>query len=337
MATSRYEIDPHNRLVVRETGRKSRLSRYRHVLDGRFRIGADNTLEYHIKAPSCGAADAHNFPHQLRFKGDWSLTDGDNLKLTLNKWGRQTFGDELILKGEAIKAGAGSLCFAVTQKTKETARSTYILTFEGKWQADSDNRITFRIKREKKKYDVLTFDGIWKLNRRHKIVYEYVSRRGGRLRRGSLLFDGFWDITGKGVLTYYMDWKGKSRFDFRIGRGIAEKDRIKFEIGIGMSRRDRPARKDIIIYGRWAVRKGIGLAFEVRRGGPQVPAMKFEAEARLVKGSTIKFSLRRNEGESLGMEFTISKSMLGGHGGSFIRFLRRKKERAVYIGTGFTW
>ena len=52
------------------------------------------------------------------------------LKLTLDKWRRQTFGDELTLKGRIIKADAHSLAFAITGRVKGDAASTYILKLE---------------------------------------------------------------------------------------------------------------------------------------------------------------------------------------------------------------
>lgn len=356
----RYEVDPHNRLIVRESGRKTRLSRFRHVIEGRFKIGKGNTLLYHIKAPSIGIAKERNLPHQLKFKGNWSLTEDHNLRLTLNKWRRQTFGDELTLKGEIIKIDAHSLLFAVTQRTKENVTSTCILKFEGSWQADEYNRLIFRMRREKDRRDMLVFDGIWELGPKNRIVYHYEipssakaspfakvsgdrsegrrnTRYKMRKKKRSLLFNGSWNYTKRGVLTYQLDLKGKSAFDFKIGKGIVKDNAIKFEIGIGISRRQKPIKKDIILYGKWRIKKGTGLIFETKYGDSHFSEMKFEAEARLINGSRIKFVLKNEKGRDLGMKFTLSKTMLKGIGESFIRFLRNRKERAVYIGAGYMW
>jgi hypothetical protein len=46
MQKVRYEIDPHNRLVVKEAGKKTKLPRFRQVLDGHFKVAKDNTLIY---------------------------------------------------------------------------------------------------------------------------------------------------------------------------------------------------------------------------------------------------------------------------------------------------
>ncbi|MBL7071461.1 MAG: hypothetical protein ISS26_04750 [Candidatus Omnitrophica bacterium] len=326
----RYEVDPHNRLIVRKEEKKSKVSRFRHVIEGRFRIGKDNTLLYHIKAPS---PDPAGVPHQLKLKGSWSLADDHNLKLTLNKWGRQTFGDEITLTGNIIKADSHSLLFSVTQRTKENASSTHILRFEGNWQADKNNRLTFRIKKEKKRYDVLVFNGIWEINRKNQIVYSYTRGK----KRHSLLIKGRWDYSRKGILTYDLDLKGSSHFDFKVGGGIAKKGLIIFETGVGISRRAMPVKKQIILYGCWRIRKKIGLIFEMRHDGSRPEILKFEAEARLAGRSKIIFTLKDEAGKGLGLSLTISRTMLKGCGESFIRILRSAKEQAVYIGAGFTW
>ena len=339
MAKLRFEVDPHNKLI-------RGISKFRHVIDGRFKIGKGNALLYHIKAPSDTAAKEADLPHQLKFKGSWSLTKDHNLRLTLDKWRRQTFGDELTLKGEIIRADVHSLSFAVTQRTKENTVSTYILKLEGSWQADKNNRLTFRVKKEEGRFDLLVFDGIWEVNRKHRIVYHYEKKltKRGESKRRSLVFKGFWNITRRNALTYLLDLKGKSlpagrqsAFDFRVGHGIVEKGAIKFEIGIGISRRQRPVKKDIILYGKWKIKKGLGLIFEIMNPGGRASAMKFEAEAKLAGASRIKFTLKNETGKDLGLALTLSKEMLKGAGESFIRFLHNKKEKAVYVGTGFMW
>ena len=54
MPKVRYEVDPHSRLIIKKTGRKSQVPKYRHVADGRFKIGKKNSLTYHIKKSKDG-------------------------------------------------------------------------------------------------------------------------------------------------------------------------------------------------------------------------------------------------------------------------------------------
>ena len=83
MEKLKYEFDPHNRLTVRSDALKG----VRRVLDGQFKISEYNTLSYHVKAPF--PADIKE-PHQVKLKGDWSLTKDHKLRLTLDQLSRQT-------------------------------------------------------------------------------------------------------------------------------------------------------------------------------------------------------------------------------------------------------
>ena len=152
MQKLRYEVDPHNRLIVSETGKKLPLTRFRRVFDGRFKTGPNSTLIYHIKGPMYGLEAKRKAPHQLKLRGKWSLTKNHHLKLTLNKWRRQTFGDELTIQGEIIAAEANSLLFAVTTRSEKNLDSRYILRLRGIWQADEVNRLIFRVRKIKVSY-----------------------------------------------------------------------------------------------------------------------------------------------------------------------------------------
>ena len=51
MKKIQYETDPHNRLVIAGSGKKSGLPKFRQVIDGRFKIDEKNDLSYRVKAP----------------------------------------------------------------------------------------------------------------------------------------------------------------------------------------------------------------------------------------------------------------------------------------------
>ena len=138
-----YEIDPYNRLIINKSGKKSELSRFRQVLDGRFKVDKNNTLTYHIKAP---VPQGTELPHQVKLEGKWVLDKDHNLCISLNKLCRETLGDKLTLKGEIVDTSKNSLAFILTTRTKDNMQSIYILQLKGAWQADKNNRLTFRNK-----------------------------------------------------------------------------------------------------------------------------------------------------------------------------------------------
>jgi hypothetical protein len=263
MQKLRYEIDPHNRLLVSERGRKASFTYFRRALDGRFKVDKNNTLSYHIKAP---VPRDMNIPHQVKLKGEWSLTGNHDLKLTLDKWGRQTFGDRLTLRGNIIDVNKNSVLFGLTTWKKEGTRSTYTIRLQGSWQADKHNRLTFRVKKEERKHDILILNGIWEINKNHRIIYQY--KKAHLIRKTkkthTLAFKGYWDIEDKARISYIIDRNTNSIFNFKTSLGLFKGNYIKYELGIGLSKRPKPIKRTITLYGTWKIKKNIGLIFEVK-------------------------------------------------------------------------
>jgi len=336
MIKLRYDTDPHNRVIIKNGGRRTPLPRFRYVIEGTFRIGEGNSLLYHVKAPVQVGRNI-TLPHQLKFKGTWSLTKDHDLKLTLNKWRRQTIGDEITLQGEIIHVDAYSLAFAVTQRTEAGAYITNILRLRGWWQADRDNRITFRVAKGQGRSDELVFGGIWEVKRRHRLAYTYKRYRTARgLKRHTVKFRGYWRMMRRNVLTYQMAYGNAAAFNFRVGTGIVRRNNITFDVGIGRSKRGRPSRKSVVLYGNWRIVKGSWLFFDIEYDKGVIRAMKFGAYATIFGNNKIRFVLKNEAGKNLGITFTLSKRFLG-NGKTFMKFLYGKKEKAVYIGAGFEW
>lgn len=173
MTKLRYEVDPHNRLVLKGAGERSGVNRFRRVLDGAFKIGGGNSLLYHIKAPAAGFERGLKLPHQVRLDGKWSLTKNHDLKLTLNNWRRQALGDELTLAGQILQAQANSLLFVLTTRTRDNRTHTNILKLQGRWQADKCNRLEFELEKSGSSGGALTLGSAWEVNKRRQLVYRY--------------------------------------------------------------------------------------------------------------------------------------------------------------------
>ncbi|UCB56869.1 MAG: hypothetical protein JSV30_06660 [Candidatus Omnitrophota bacterium] len=335
MPKLRYEVDPHNRLVVSGTDKKLPLGRFRRVFDGRFKIGPGNTLIYHIKGPMYGLGPEEKTPHQVKLRGKWALTKNHDLVLTLDKWRRQRIGDELTLQGEVIAAEASSLLFAVTTRSEKDLASTYLLKLQGIWQADEHNRLIFRVKRGQGRHDTLIFEGIWEINKHHRIIYHYKKAQLTRKKTldKTITFKGYWDIVRRNRLSYNLSLDNKSGFDFKTGLGRLDKGYIKYEIGIGVT----PVRRIVILFGKWKIKKNTGLLFEIEyeKGKPQ--AIIFGAEARLTKQDKIEFKLKNIFHKDLGMELKLSRRLIKGDGEAFLKLLRDKEEVSVYVGGAWRW
>ena len=346
MEKVRYEIDPHNRLVVEETitkrkkkvtdSRKTRLHRFRKVLDGRFKTGSNNTLTYHVKAPV--PRDA-TIPHQVKLRGKWSLDKNHDLQLTLDKLGRRTLGDQLTLQGDIIDVRKNSLLFAVTTRTKENVRSTYGLKLEGSWQADRNNRLTFRMKKEKGLHDILIFDNIWEINKDHQIIYQYKKAHlvRKRMKLHTLTFKGHWDIRDKARISYVIDRDSESAFNFKPSIGIFRDGYIKYEVGVGLSHKPNPVTQTVTLFGTWKLRKNAGLLFEVEYENGKVHAITFGADAKLTAKDTISLRLKSVANEDIGAELRLSHKILKGDGEAFLRGLKSKREAAIFAGAGWRW
>ena len=336
MEKVRYETDPHNRLVIKKTGKKTKLPRFRRVLNGRFKVANDNTLTYHIKVP---IPEDIRAPHQVKLRGKWSLTKNHDLRLTLDKWRRQTFGDQLTLQGDIIDVSKNSLLFALTTRTKDGAQSIYALKLQGSWQADRNNRLTFRVKKGQDKYDILTFDGIWKIGKNYQIIYQY---KKAQLRRKpkkihTLIFKGRWDIKDKARISYAIDRNTNSVFNFKISLGIFKDKYIKYELGIGLSHKPKPIKRTITLFGTWKIKRNIGLIFEVEYENKKVNTIVFGTKAKLTEKDTVSFKLRNKINRGIGAELELSHKILKGDGQAFLRLLKSKREYTILVGVGWGW
>lgn len=331
-----YEIDPYNRLIINKNDKKSKLSRFRQVLDGRFKIDKNNTVSYHIKAPMPKGTE---IPYQVKLQGKWSLSEDHNLRLALNKWGRETLGDKLTLQADIIDTAKNSIAFALTTRTKENTQSIYILKLKGAWQADKHNRLTFRVQREQGSHDILTFKGGWEINKQHQIIYQYEKAHLIRKRKRihTLIFKGHWNIKDKARINYVLDQRSNSIFAFKTSVGIFKDKYIKYEVGIGVSRKPKPIKRVLILFGKWKIKKGVGLIFEVEYANKKIHTIVFGAEAKLTAKDSISFKLKNEQNKDIRVQVQLSRKMLKGDGLAFLRFLKSKGETAVTIGAGFRW
>ncbi|MCK4463290.1 MAG: hypothetical protein KAU58_03160 [Candidatus Omnitrophica bacterium] len=337
MEKVKYGIDPHNKLIIEETKRKTKLPGFRRILDGKFKVNKNNTLIYHIKSP---LPHDINAPHQVKLRGRWSLTENHSLRFTLDKWRRQTFGDQLILRGDITDVNKNSVEFSVTTTTKDNVRSTHVLKLRGRWQADKHNRLIFMVKKEHQRYDTLTFNGAWQINKNHEIIYQYQKARLIRKLKKihTLTLKGYWDIKEKMRVSYVIDRNTNSAFDFRTRLAIFKDDYIKYAIGIKLSRRPGPVKQTITLFGRWKVKKNVGLVFEVKYGNRKIQKIVFGAEVKITNRDTILFKLKNNvDNEDIGIKLELGHKILKGDGQAFIRLLKSKRESVVLIGAGLKW
>lgn len=297
-AKVRYEVDPHNRLIIAEVAKKSKVPKYRYLVDGRFRIGKKNSLIYHIKK-----SQDSNVPQQIKFSGDWSLDKNHDLILTLNKWGNQIAGNKLTIKGKLIDAKGNKLLFAAVTKTPDNRTHIYVLKLSGSWYADKYNRLSFDVEKEKGLYDGLILRGVWEVNKQGQLIYKYTKRnlRTKQEQTHILFFKGRWDIVDRFRLSYLL------------------------------------GRNNITITGRWKIDKRKGFLFEVEYEKDRIHTIAFSATLKLNKRNRLEVRLKSKRGEDLGIKLTLSQNLLKGYGEAFLKALASGKELALHAGIGFIW
>jgi len=337
MAKVKYELDPHNRLIASGGLKGPGVFKYRRVTEGRLTVGGNNDLIYHVKSPVDGDGTESGLPHQVKFRGRWSLSQGDKLVYTLTKWRRASLGDELTLKGQFVKADSGSLTFACSGRDADGKKRVHSICLSGYWSAGRDNRLIFRVKRGSNTYDRLNFGLAWDIGKEHRLRYAFRERNSSGARKNAISFDGKWRLLRKRYLTYSLDAADDSRFDFRIGSALAEKRKIRFEVGIGARASGRCIERSLVFYGRWKLQRGAGLRFEAETGAGRRCDFRFEARLRERKGRIYEIDLFNTRGRDLGISFTLSKSVFEGMGKAFMKAVISRKEKGLYIGSGFAW
>lgn len=253
-----YDVDPHNRLIVKKTGRRANVRGFRQIVHGRFKTDSKNKLYYELYKSS-GATT----PQKIRFSGNYSLDKRHNLILTLNKWNRKRHGGRLRMRTGIVHANGHEIVFLMNTRATRRRKSAYIMRLHGSWQVDSNNRLTFGVKKQRDKIDNLTLFNAWKINKNNEIAYSY--GRDSKI----ITLKGSWRIKDRQRLSYALDKGINSGFDFRtsLGRVVmkAKKPYIRFDIAIDISKKKRIRRK-IVFTCKRRIGKGRDITLEVSPG-----------------------------------------------------------------------
>lgn len=295
-----YEIDPFNRLIVRNfPGKLSKVKKFRKVIYGRFRTDGNNTLFY-----EANKSQGMDIPQKIRFSGKYSLDKNHNFIVTLNKWNNQCEGNRFTLKTRIVDAKSNEILFMVNSRSMENKSLTYIMKLYGSWQADKENRLTFGVERDGSALDHLTLSGAWEVNKNNEISYR-------RFKDSQIItFKGHWDIAGKCRLRYILDKKTDSGFNFRSSIGtLAPRDReiyATFDVGIAL-------------------------------GGAKIKRRRIIFSGRLKIGKGREFILETSNIEVGGLNLKFTKEMFDRRGIAYIESIVRDKERFIGSGVIFKW
>ena len=266
--------------------------------------------------------------------GTWFLTPTHDLKLTFRRGKTKPFTETFTLTGKILSVSANELVFAARTKKEKGLEEVRLLRLKGIWQADHQNRLAFQVKRGTTKRGLLTFEGAWELGENHQILYRYQRRdvATGTKKEELLSFRGVWEIREKDHLTYLLDLRGGSRFDFRAAVQspslIGKKGEIRYQVGIRLKGRDLLVR-DVVLFGKWKLSRDFSLSFEMAYQEGKRHTFSLRTAYRVNEKHEVVFSLKDKKGNDLGIEVTFTRRFFEAEGKAFLRFYQDALESRV--------
>ena len=197
-----------------------------------------------------------------KVKGRWVLTPGHELQ-----YKSEGKNEEIKLKGSLVAAEPDALIFSVTERQNDQRIVTSLVKLSGEWKLNPENQILFEVEKETGRNDTLTLTGGWKVGESHELVYRWEETRLKTKKRQirTLVFRGFWELSEKNRLTYYLGADSgsalKVRGAFQTHSILAKDGEIRYQIGV-----EAAARKNaqvIVLFGKWKISRDLGLLFEI--------------------------------------------------------------------------
>jgi len=269
-------------------------------------------------------------------KGKWELTPNHDLQYKF-----KDLGEEIKLSGTLIAAEASALVFSVTERQKDQKIVTSIHKLTGTWKANPKNQLVFEVERESGKRNALTFKGTWKVGKAHEIIYTYEETIFKTKKREAreIVFSGYWDISQKQRLTYFLSKDSESAFRFRgafqTQSILAKEGEIRYQMGVGAAGKSHL--QTISLFGKWKISRTLELSFEIEYKDGKKKAIIFGGEYAIDKVHRIQIELKNEEGKPIGLALILTKDFLNFDGQAFLRLQRLVEESKIEAGLKFTF
>ncbi len=275
-------------------------------------------------------------------EGKWSLTSGHQLIYTVRRSKRLEGRQRLNLRTELIEARANALVFLLAAQGKDNNYQFKRLELKGKWRTDKYNRLQFLVKKLNNRFDTLTFQGAWGL-KRNTLVYtcKQESIKTKKKITRTLRFKGFWEINQRNRLTYILDAKNQSIFEFKAyletPNLIGKQGVIKYRVGIGARTSKAFKEKVISLYGVWKLERKTGVSLVIDYADRKAKAIKFGAFVRIKPKGKLELNLKTRAGKDLGISLTFSQRFLKTNAEWFLKLIREAKGPGFKIGINIPW
>lgn len=269
-------------------------------------------------------------------RGQWTLSDNHELEY------REKENEKAVkLTAPLIAAEPEALVFAVTAKEKNHKIVTRTAKLTGRWRANDKNQLVFEAEKENGKRDILTFRGSWEVNESHEIIYTWEQRQLKRRTQqtATLAFKGHWDISEKNRLTYYLEGDNESAFRFRgtfqTKSILAKEGEIRYQVGVEIAGKKKL--KSVALFGKWKLSRDHELSFEIEYADGKRHEIRFGAVFHPGGGLTLEAELISRDGDSLGLEVTLTKEFFKGQPETFLRLRKTAAESALEGGIRIPW
>lgn len=268
--------------------------------------------------------------------GAWELSRGHQLR-----YRRRGPEEEVVLVGDLVSAESSAVTFRLHQEDRDGDALRREISLRGRWKADSRNRLSFLVERDRGSADVLTLEGAWETGPGNEILYRF-RRTDLKTRTRSvhqIRFEGYWEVGEDRRLSYLLDAGSDSAFRFRGSFQTAsirrKKGALRYQIGLEGQGRGRL--RTVILFGKWKLSRDLSLEFEVPYSGGFRRSISFGAVYAWDSRTSVSARLTTPRGGPLGLELTLHREFLEGRGEAFVRLRRSLEETAAEAGARVRW
>lgn len=258
-------------------------------------------------------------PERVHYRGRWRLSGDHELALR-----SVSSGAAGTLEGRIIGADGNSLTLAAGFRDERGNDHLRTVKLAGCWQADSRNRLTFLVNKNKEE-GFLVFRNGWELDRNRRIIYTYEDRRTGRRHRFGL--EGHWRLDSSRRVAYVLE-KGRALgFQCRLESLSLQprKAALKFRVGAGISGEDRK----LTFLGSWRFGRGLSIDFEAGASG------SITLETRFTRGGrdNLTLALRDERRRPLGISLVLSRKLAAdADAGAWLKLAKRGADTRIEAG-----
>ena len=269
-------------------------------------------------------------------KGRWEIAS--NHEVRYKKTGPD---EEIKIRGSLVAVEPDALVIAVTERQTDQTIVTSIYKLTGTWHANPRNQLVFEVEKEQGRNDALTFKARWTITSQHEIVYTYdrINLKTKKKESQILSFQGYWDLTDKNRLTYFVGADSGSAFKFRgsfqTKSILAKTGQIRYQLGVEVAGKHKI--QTIGLFGKWKVSHDLDLSFEIEYADGRKQSITFGGEYALTADTRVTVNLKNEAGKPLGVEVILTKDIFDGNGQVFTRFQKSVEESRIETGVKFVW